>query len=155
MKSTIALLCLIFLTACQTPQASNSKVAISNAKGPAFTVTGSSAALPEQLKKEMTHTAVQEAQRRGYPVVALVRNSRMRPQDGLNHMTASYMGLNSFAEAGNRQAVAVRSYLEAEKISNNRQTTNTSKYGGGLFLPTTPEGRAADAALERVSAIIF
>lgn len=155
MKSIIALLCLLFLTACQTPQTSSSKFAVSNARGPAFTVTGSSAAPPEQLKGEMTHTAVREAQRRGYPIVALVRNSRMRTQDGFNHMTASYIGLNSFAEAGRRQAVVVSSYVETSNVSGRGQTTNTSKYGGGLFLPTTPEGRAADAALKDISDIIF
>lgn len=155
MKSAITLLFLILLTSCQTTQASRSKFALSNTIGPNFTVTGSSAAPPEQFKKEMTHTAVREAQRRGYPIVALARNSQMTTQNGFNHMTASYIGLNSFAEAGKRQAFAVSSYVETDSASNQRQTTNTSEYGGGLFLPTTPEGRAADAALERISATLF
>ncbi|MND42701.1 hypothetical protein D3C80_334800 [compost metagenome] len=155
MKSAITLLFLILLTSCQTPQASRSKFVLSNTIGPTFTVTGSSAASPEQFKNEMTHTAAREAHRRGYPVIALVRNSQMTTQNGFNHMAASYIGLNSFSEAGKRQAVAVSSYVETDNVSGHSQTTNTSKYRGGLFLPTTPEGRAADAALERISAAIF
>lgn len=155
MKSAIALLFLIVLTACQTTQGTNSRFALSNTNGPSFTVMGSSAVSSEQFKKEMTYRAAKEAQRRGYPVVALVSNSPVRTENGLHKMTASYMGLNSFAEAGKRQALAVNSYIETDNVAGRRQTTNPSKYGGGLFYPSTAEGRAADAAMKGVSETMF
>ena len=155
MKSTIALLFLILLTACQTAQGTNSRFALSNTNGPAFMVTGSSAESSGQFKKEMTYTALKEGQRRGYPVLALVSNSPLRTENGLHRMTASYMGLDSFAEAGKRQALDVNSYIETNNVSDRRQTTNPSKYGGGLFYPTTAEGRAADAALKGLSEALW
>ncbi|RDL50159.1 hypothetical protein BLJAPNOD_01277 [Ensifer sp. M14] len=155
MKSAIALLFLIVLTACQSTQGTNSGFALSNTNGPAFTVVGSSASSAEQIEAEMTYRAAKEAQRRGYPIVALVSNSPVRTENGLHKMTASYMGLKSFAEAGNRQALAVNSYTETDKVTGRRQTTTPSKYGGGLFFPTTKEGRAADAAMKGVSEAIF
>lgn len=155
MKFAIPLLFLIGLRACQTAQGTNSGFALSNTIGPAFTVTGTSNVSSEQLKKEMTYKAAEEAQRRGYPVVALFSNSPVRTENGLHEMTASYMGFNSFAEAGNRQALAASSYLETYDVSGRRQTTKPSKYGGGLFYPTTAQGRAADAAMDAASAAIF
>ncbi|MGK6313743.1 hypothetical protein [Neorhizobium sp. DT-125] len=155
MKSAIALLFLIVLTACQTAQGTNSGFALSNTQGAAFTITGSSAVSPEQLKKEMTYEASKEAQRRGYPVVALISNSPVRTENGIQKMTASYMGLNSFAEAGQRQALAANAYVETYDGSDRRQTANPSKYGGGLFYPTTPEGRAFDATMEAISHTAF
>lgn len=154
MKSAIALLFLIVLTACQTTQGTNSRFALSNTNGPAFTVMGSSAVSSEQFKKEMTYRAVNEGQRRGYPVLALVSNSPVRTENGLHRMTASYMGLDSFAEAGKRQALAVNSFIETANVSGRRQT-NPSKYGGGLFYPTTAEGRAADAAMKGISETLW
>ncbi|NSL25099.1 hypothetical protein [Agrobacterium tumefaciens] len=155
MKSRIALLCLILLTSCQTVEKADSRFALSNKSGPAFKVTGRSAVSPEQLKKDMTSRAAQEAQRRGYPVVVLVNNSPVRTENGLHTMTATYMGLSSFAEAGKRQALDVNSSLETDSVSGRRQTTNPSKYGGGLFLPSTAEGRAADATMKAVSETLF
>ncbi len=155
MKAAITLPFLIVLTACQATQGSNSRFALSNTSGAAFTVTGSSVASSEQLKKEMTYTAVTEAQKRGYPVLALVSNIPVRTENGLHKMTASYLGLNSFAKAGKRQVLAVDSYLETDNSSGRRQTTNPSKYGGGLFYPTSAEGRAADAAMKDISEVMF
>ncbi|MCZ7450271.1 hypothetical protein O8B93_22050 [Agrobacterium rhizogenes] len=148
------MLLLIQLTACKTTQAESSKFSLSNTTGRAFVVTGSSAASPEQLKKEMTYRAVREAQRRGYPVIALVRNSHIRTENGFHHMTASHLGLKSFAEAVKRQAVAVNSYAETDGVSHQTQTKNPGKYGEGLLLPTTREGRAVDAMLKRVSEVM-
>lgn len=150
MKSAIALLTLIILTACQTTQQTNSRFALSNANGPAFTVTGSSSVSSDQLKNEMTNRATKEAQRRGYPIVALVNNSPVRSENGSYKMTASYVGLNSFAEAGKRQAFAVNSYTIPDNVAGQIPEANPSKYGGGLFLPTTAEGRAADAAIKKM-----
>lgn len=154
MKSVV-LLFLIILAACQTKQETISRFTLSNTNGPTFTVVGSSAASSEQLKEEMTNRAAKEAQRRGYPIVALVGNSHVRTENGLHKMTASYMGLNRFSEAGKRQALAVNSYSEPDNISGQRQATNPSKYGGGLFLPTTAQGRAADEMMKGVSAALF
>jgi hypothetical protein len=103
----------------------------------------------------MTYRAVTEAQRRGYPVLALVSNVPVRTENGMHKMTASYIGLNSFAEAGKKQALAVDSYIETDNVSERRQTANPSKYGGGLFYSTTAEGRAADAAMKGVSQILW
>ncbi|CTQ47717.1 hypothetical protein [Roseibium aggregatum] len=155
MKFAITLLFLIGLTACQTAQETKSGFAMSNTNGAAFKITGSSDISSERLKKEMTYKAAEEAQKRGYPVVALVSNSPVRTENGLLVMTASYMGFNSFAEAGNRQALAANSYTETYDVSGHRQTVDTSKYGGGLFYPTTAQGRAADAAMDAASAAIF
>ncbi|UXS98935.1 hypothetical protein [Agrobacterium tumefaciens] len=155
MKSAITLPIILLLTACQTTPGSNSRLALSNTNGPAFSVMGSSAVSSEQLKHEMTDRAVKEAQRRGYPIVALVSNSPLKTEGGLHKMTASYLGLNSFAEAGKRQVVAVNSFTRTEKVSGHRQTGNPSKYGGGLFLPTTAQGRAADVAMQGVSNALF
>ncbi|EHH05418.1 hypothetical protein ATCR1_14846 [Agrobacterium tumefaciens CCNWGS0286] len=155
MKSAVVLLFLIVLTACQKTQETNSRFALSNTNGPAFTVMGSSAVSSEQLKKEMTYGAAKEAKRRGYSIIALVSNSPVKTENGLRKMTASYIGLNSIAEAGKRQTLAVNSYIETDNVSGHRQTTNPSKYGGGLFLPTTAQGRAADEAMKGVSAALF
>jgi len=93
----------------------------------------------------MTVKAARTASKRGYKVVALIGNSPVAADQGLYSMTATYRGFDGFAQAGNRQALDTGAYLEAKA-----SRAGSSKYGGGLFKPTTEQGRAVDAAIASV-----
>lgn len=155
MRFAALIILLIGLTACQTAQGTNSGMSLSNSSGPEFTISGTSTVSPEQLKKEMTFKAAIEADKRGYRVVALVNNSAVTGDQGVHRMTATYRGYDDHAQAGNRQTLDTRSYLQAQGPNGAAPRTKTSKYGGGLFKPTTPQGRAIDAAMAAASAKIF
>lgn len=128
---------------------------VSSEPGPEFTITGYTAQSYQMLTDMMTYKAAMETTKRGYQKLALVSSTRGKQRDGGDKLTATFRAYRKGDQTGGLQTLDADQYIKAKshevKLGNQRSGVGGSrKYGGGLFMPTTPAGRAVDEALDKI-----